>query len=300
MLLFAFFHHVLPGITAPRIQISETEKLVDAGAVQSAELDIESADAQNRFTQETHLSESAYSSKDICIELSTSQYLTPEGEPVVYHVADIYVNNIECLKTAIANDAYQRYGSEYMLNMDKRVGAICAMSGDYLTYNSSNIIIRNGQLIRDSWGTWGSLCVLYYDGTMECYDDNNPADLDYIRKSNPWQSWSFGPVLLDDKGDVIEQYSMVSNILSRNPRAAIGYYEPGHYCFVVVDGRADESAGALLPELGQIFKDLGCTKAYNFDGGGSAVMTFNHEPYSVQSSPDRKLGDIVYIAEVDQ
>jgi len=38
--------------------------------------------------------------------------------------------------------------------------------------------------------------------------------------------------------------------------------------------------------------------AYNLDGGGSAVMVFNHERYSKQSNgADRELGDILVIRE---
>ena len=85
-----------------------------------------------------------------------------------------------------------------------------------------------------------------------------------------------------------------------NPRSAIGYYEPGHYCFVVVDGRQDGySYGLRIPELAAIFEELGCTEAYNLDGGGSAVMVFNHEKYSRQSNGGRDLGDIIYVAETE-
>ena len=47
-----------------------------------------------------------------------------------------------------------------------------------------------------------------------------------------------------------------------------------------------------------VFQELGCTKAYNLDGGGSAVMVFNQQRFSRQSNGgDRKLGDILYIRE---
>ena len=67
--------------------------------------------------------------------------------------------------------------------------------------------------------------------------------------------------------------------------------------FVLVDGRQDGySKGLDLPELGKVFEDLGCKAAYNLDGGGSAVMIYNHERYSVQSNGgDRDLGDILVI-----
>ena len=36
------------------------------------------------------------------------------------------------------------------------------------------------------------------------------------------------------------------DISGGNPRSCIGYYEPGHYCFVIVDGRQKQSAGVTL------------------------------------------------------
>ena len=57
----------------------------------------------------------------------------------------------------------------------------------------------------------------------------------------------------------------------------------------------------ILMELADVFHNLGCKCAYNLDGGGSAVMTFNHEKFSKQSNgADRDLGDIVYICEPEK
>ena len=98
---------------------------------------------------------------------------------------------------------------------------------------------------------------------------------------------------------MLTSFASTSRIISANPRTAIGYYEPGHYCFVLVDGRQEGySRGMLLPELAKVFEELGCQRAYNLDGGGSAVMTFLHERYSRQSNgADRPLGDLLLITE---
>ena len=52
-----------------------------------------------------------------------------------------------------------------------------------------------------------------------------------------------------------------------------------------------------IPQLAQVFADLGCTAAYNLDGGGTAVMLFNGEIISRQSNGGRELGDILLITE---
>ena len=79
-----------------------------------------------------------------------------------------------------------------------------------------------------------------------------------------------------------------------NPRTAIGYYEPGHYCFVVVDGRG-ESVGVTLSSLSRLMEDLGCKAAYNLDGGDSAQLWWNGEIVSAASNTSRVIGDIIYL-----
>lgn len=90
-----------------------------------------------------------------------------------------------------------------------------------------------------------------------------------------------------------------SVLMPANPRAAIGYFEPGHYCFVLVDGRRAEtySAGMRLEALSQLFYDLGCKQAYNLDGGQSAVMVFDGKVVNQPVGGGRPVSDIVYITE---
>ena len=85
-----------------------------------------------------------------------------------------------------------------------------------------------------------------------------------------------------------------------NPRTAIGYIDENHYVFVVSDGRTEESEGLSLYQLSHFMKSLGCTTAYNLDGGGSSSMVFQgniiNNPVSMgRGSSDRKVSDIVYI-----
>jgi hypothetical protein len=58
----------------------------------------------------------------------------------------------------------------------------------------------------------------------------------------------------------------------RHPRTAVGTGADGSVWHVVVDGRQTTSVGASLKELAQIMIDLGCTEAFNLDGGGSSTM----------------------------
>jgi exopolysaccharide biosynthesis protein len=73
---------------------------------------------------------------------------------------------------------------------------------------------------------------------------------------------------------------------------------PLHYIIIVSDGRTDESAGLSLLNLASIFKEKGCTVAYNLDGGGSSTMYFNGKVVNVPTDgrgvEEREVSDIVY------
>ena len=66
---------------------------------------------------------------------------------------------------------------------------------------------------------------------------------------------------------------------------------------VVVDGRG-ESAGFTLPDLSQLFYDLGCTAAYNLDGGNSSIMVWNNAVINEPSGGGRESSDALLITEV--
>ncbi len=79
----------------------------------------------------------------------------------------------------------------------------------------------------------------------------------------------------------------------------VEYEEGSHYIFLVSDGRTSESEGLTLYELAEVMKDLGCTQAYNMDGGGSTTMYFNgqvvNNPTDGRSKGERGVSDIVFI-----
>lgn len=208
---------------------------------------------------------------------------------VTYYVADVWVRTIEGFQTAFANGKYGRGNVQMPVQMAKDNDAVLAVSGDYYGARSDGIVIRNGKLYRKA--PLGDVCVLYTDGVMETYSKAE-FDLDGAIERKAWQAWSFGPALLQE-GKAIESFS--DSIRGRNPRCAIGYFEPGHYCLVVVDGRQPGySVGMTLAELSQTFEDLGCKAAYNLDGGQTAMMVFQGEPVNQAYKGGRQSSDIIW------
>ncbi len=213
-------------------------------------------------------------------------------ENLAYFVADIYVKDIISLKVGLSHDAFGKK-NEKVIDMAIRNNAIVAINGDYYTVQEDGIVIRNGELYKKRKST-RDLCVLYKDGTMKTYSPKEVNE-EEILANEPWHSWAFGPMLVHE-GEIPEKFN--SNVKTANPRAGIGYYEPGHYCFVVVDGRQrGYSAGLDMQGFAELMKSLGCVEAYNMDGGATAVMCYMGEEISKKSSNDRGCSDIIYIGE---
>lgn len=248
------------------------------------------------FTDTVVTTSNSYSSSDISI--TVEKYTTGSGSnTITYYVADIYLASIESFQSGFAEGTYGVGYTDSLLDMDSEYSAILAMNGDYYGNGSNGVVIRNGEVYRSS--TNGSdVCVLYYDGTMVTYSADE-FDIDQAISDGAWQAWSFGPELLDSSGSSMTSFVSSSHVAETNPRSALGYYEPGHYCMVVVDGRqSGYSAGMDLEELSQLMEDLGCTAAYNLDGGGSSSMSFDDEIVNQPSNGTREISDCIFIAEV--
>ncbi len=275
---FAMFHHVLPRSIGNLYGSTGTGEAVDLG-----EKFPEKFAAPGEVVQE----EGAYRDEDLSLTLTTHS-----EDGVTYYVADFYIRSITSLRTAMATEEFTTGVADSVLNMAKDHGALLAVSGDYFGIRQRGIVIRNGEIFRKTKAH--QICVLYYDGTMETYSFSE-FDVEKAITGGAWQAWDFGPALLDRDGKAIGEFE--TGIAGENPRIAIGYYEPGHYCLVAVDGRQSHSRGMTLTELSALFEKLGCKRAYNLDGGHSAVMVYKDALFSSPSKGEgRDISDIIYLA----
>ncbi len=244
----------------------------------------------DKFTNgEVIKSDTGYQSGNVNITLTTY-----DEQGVRFYVADVYVKDISLLKTAFAQDKFGRYISEWPADLNKRLGGIIAVNGDYYGARSDGIVIRNGELYREDGYPSRDVCVLFWDGTMETY---SPAefDLDEVMERGAYQSWNFGPKLLDSYGMTMTSFN--SDVNPRNPRTAIGYFEPGHYCLIVVDGRSSSSKGVTLKEFSQLVYNLGCQRAFNMDGGQTSEMVVGGTVVNNPYKGGRQCSDIIMIVD---
>lgn len=276
--IFALFHHVLPrsignlyGSTGTGELLDFSEKFPDVFAPAG----------------EVIREDGTYRDENLALTLTTHA-----ENGVTYYVADFYLRHITDLRTAMASEEFTTGVADSVINMAKENDALLAVSGDYFGIRQRGIVIRNGQVYRKTKAH--QICVLYYDGTMETYSFAD-FDVDKAIAGGAWQAWDFGPALLDRDGKAITEFQ--TGISGENPRIGIGYFEPGHYCLVAIDGRQSHSRGMSLTEMARLFESLGCKRAYNLDGGHSAVMTYEGELFSSPSKGEgRDISDIIYLA----
>lgn len=221
----------------------------------------------------------------------------------VYYVADITLKDISSLKTAFAKNKFGRNIVETTSNIAKDSNAIFAINGDYYGFREDGIVIRNGTIYRDEPARTG--LAIYKDGSMKIYDETSTNAKELINQGVT-NTFSFGPSLLEN-GKAITNFDNVKidtnmgnrSIQNSNPRTGIGIISPNHYVFVVVDGRSRSySNGMTLNQFSKLFEDLGCTDAYNLDGGGSSTMYFMGRVVNnpLGKNQEREVSDIIYIS----
>lgn len=286
LLGFAYIHHgraFLRGETA----VDPSSAVVLPSAAVSAPVDFRFAD---KFTDGgTEQTDNSYKSANVNVSWTRHED-TSGGHKVVYYIADVYLRSPGCLHTAIPEHGFQEAQTLAAQN-----GAILAINGNYALARTQGPIVRNGMLMRDN--SLGDVLVFYESGEMKTFSADG-FDLETESSKGILDVWSFGPALLDSDGKSISGFT--DTVAGANPRSAIGYYEPGHYCFVAVDGRnAEGSSGYTLDELSKLFEDLGCTVAYNLDGGQSSVMVWDGGSVTVimPAGGGRPVGDIIYISK---
>lgn len=235
-----------------------------------------------------------YVSGNVNIRIDTCEMDTAEGK-CTYYITDFYIADISCLKTALAQDSFGSALYEWLRDIASRNGAVVAVNGDFYGGRKYGVVIRNGVLYRSDRSNLDA-CAIYWNGEMETFGASE-WDAETLIEKGAYQAWSFGPRLLDKNGEAVDVFNATAAVEERNPRTAIGYYEPGHYCFVTVDGYTAASRGLTLKQLSELMHSLGCEAAYNLDGGQSTALTFDSRIINRPYKDGRRITDAVMIID---
>lgn len=274
----------------------QSVNLVDTAAVK------ETTAAQSSTSAETVTSDD-WNYQSSSVSIAVKEYSTGSGNnTVTYFVADVVISDATQLQSAFADNQFGRNIIAYTSTIAEQNNAILAINGDYYGFRSDGIVIRNGVIYRDIPARTG--LAFYTDGTMKIYDETTTTAQELL-DSGVWNTLSFGPALIENNiiasnlGTVEIDTNFGNHPIQGNqPRTGIGIISPNHFVFIVVDGRSTGySRGVTLTEFAQIFKDLGCTDAYNIDGGGSSTMYFNGRVVNnpLGKNKERGTSDILFI-----
>lgn len=297
LLLVIFTGYVLADtflITRVYSSVEYETSVYSESALTADEEDAVSEAADTTASDEDSSSDTSYSDENISISIDTYR----EYDTTIY-VADVTVSDPSYLKTALAYASYGKNVTAATSEISEENSAILAINGDNYGSQERGYVIRNGVLYRDTAESGQEDLVIYSDGSFEIISEDEVSAEELMEKGAV-QVLSFGPALVEDGSITVGENEEVGKAMASNPRTAIGIIDECHYVFVVSDGRTSESAGLSLYQLAEFMKELGVSKAYNLDGGGSSTMYFNGEiinnpTTSGNRSKERKVSDIVYI-----
>ena len=243
--------------------------------------------------------ETSYTSANLSLTITSFRY-----EKTDVYVAEIYLRTLDCFRRDVGNGFKNGYLS-VKSHAARDGSAVLAITGDSSAKFIAGYVVGNGEIWRETHNNKRDIGVIGWDGMLRCY---TPAEMEAagLGETPPdcWQCFLFGPSLLDGEGKAKTTFT-TTNVAAANPRAALGCFEPGHYCLVLVDGRSTRSAleeggrngGLTLIQLSCLMEKLGCVSAYNLDGGKSAVMVYFGEFVNTPINRGRQIGDAIIIGE---
>ncbi len=260
--------------------------------------------ADKFVTGDPVLTENSYQSEKIAIfiERRVDDSKTITDHTYNYVIADVYFQDMEDFRSAPAVSWEKKWDNDWLASIAKKQGAIFAVSGDFtLTrYKDGGLVTRNGEVLQKKHDTRFDVGVIYRDGHMETYVGKNTPVEQLLSDPEVWQILGFGPELLDENGQPKTSFSDPKKVGRANIRNAVGYFEPGHYCFVYVPPykKPKDDTCLDMESLSKLMYSLGCVRAYNLDGGGTADMYFNGKLVSEKGlGQSRKNHDIYYIPQ---
>ena len=246
----------------------------------------------DKFTDgEVEKTADSYKSRNLNIQIHKLEF-----DRANVFVAEIFVRDITNFVTAFGQN---QYGMGISWSVEKIAGsneAILGINGDYYGVRNTGLVLRNGTLYRSDDNSGRDICVVYWDGTMETYAPGEYDEEEELRKG-AYHAWCFGPMLLDRSGNTMTSFN--TEFTSRDPRTALGYIEPGHYLFIVVDGRSSDSKGLTITKMSELCYQLGCVRAYNLDGGQSSQMIFDGQIVNDPYKGGRNTSDMLLIKDLN-
>ncbi len=209
-------------------------------------------------------------------------------------VAYVTIQDASQLRTAMA----AKFGTSRDVpgsRLAKRVNAVFAINGDYFNFDNKGYIVRQGTLYRDNPREAADVLLIDDQGNLNIIRDANSEKIAAFA-GTVVNAFSFGPALVMDGQPmpITENLQMASG--KPTQRMVIGQTGPLSYLCVATEGPENPgSVGLTLEQTAALMAKLGCSTAYNLDGGSSSTMVLNNQKINALSSKKvRAICDILY------
>ncbi|NLD33524.1 MAG: phosphodiester glycosidase family protein [Clostridiales bacterium] len=248
-----------------------------------------------RVPDQQAFTEAGYSDSSITLSLETL-----DKDHVVWRIARITVSDPSQLRTATAG----KPGSNKLAlisSMAQKNNAIIAINANYLSNDpvKTSFEYRMGEKIRTKYNSKKDLLITDELGDLHVFVKSQKDEVEAFQATGRQiiNAFTFGPALVKDGQVLAMDPDYGYNPKGREPRMAIGQTGPLSYVLVLAEGRTKDSQGVTHQELADFMLSLGCTQAFNFDGGNSATMVYNGGYYQQKSrNNERAQSDMLYFA----
>ena len=220
-----------------------------------------------------------YASQTLRIEICRRTRAKPK---LVWYEAEIWAAEGEIFHM-LPWDASDRWKKlNYPYQIARRHRTVFALNSDFAHLRISKrmvvgIILRDGEIVSSrtnkknkAFPNYDTLALMP-DGDMKVYWSNELKAKDYAEMGAA-DVLAFGPYMIRD-GE-LNTTALKKFATGSAPRTAVGMAEKGHYFAIVTEGRNKRSSGCSVKFCGERLLELGCTLAFNLDGGQSSAMVF--------------------------
>jgi len=214
-------------------------------------------------------------------------------------VAHIQVKDASQLRTAMAGS----FGSTHDIpgaKLASRVNAVFAINGDYFSFDSTGYVLRQGTLYRNNPREGSDVLLIDDQGDFHVIQNATTEKIAAFT-GKVVNSFSFGPALVvDSKAQTIDYSHQIASD-KYTQRMVVAQTGPLSYLCVATEGPENpDSRGLTLDETAELMTKLGCTVAYNLDGGSSSTMVLNNTKINALSTHKvRSICDILYFATLE-
>ncbi len=202
--------------------------------------------------------------------------------PMIWFETEIRTRGEERFRTVMTNPNKPGTGYRYPYSIARDEGFVLGFSDDFYAERMKKkqtvgIIIREGRIVSAKTNKTRNhklpnldMMIQYPDGRLEvceCWEHT----AEELLEDGAVNVFSFGPILVRD-GEINEQ--VYTYYRDKEPRHALGMFEPGHYLLLSFQGRRKDSKGTMLQRLAEMMKDRGVQQALNLDGGNTMALMF--------------------------